>query len=285
MIFLIGGRGRLGQAIAAEYSAEGLVSLPRPVYENWWRGDAADAVSRYFEGKADEGSVVFVASGLLDPSLPPEELWRINLQLPRNVVEGVARLGVRTVTFGTVMEGLVKAKNPYIRSKAALGEYMAGVAAATGAALHLRVHTLYGGEGPSPFMFLGQMLDAIRSNRPFMMTAGRQLREYHHLEDEAGAIRKIVDAGATGVVDVSHGQAVRLREIAESVFGACGKMQLARFGALSEPPEENYGRTFERPGVLDDVAFRDSLSGIVAYMQDCLARADRGGVPQGRLVA
>jgi hypothetical protein len=118
-------------------------------------------------------------------------------------------------------------------------------------------------------MFLGQMLTAIRNNAPFKMTSGRQLREYHHLVDEAKAIRRIANAAAPGVLNVSHGKALRLRAIAGSVFQALEKGDLLRVGALPEPPEENYEIVLKPADILRQVAFRDPLPAIVQYMQEC----------------
>ena len=44
--YLIGGGGRLGRAIAAEYAESNLVLMNRAVYEGWSQDGAADQVSR-----------------------------------------------------------------------------------------------------------------------------------------------------------------------------------------------------------------------------------------------
>lgn len=267
--YLIGARGRLGQAIADEYGDSEIVSLDRSIYEDWSRPDAPDLVSRYFDKRSKEGATVFVASGLLDPKLSQEDLLRVNYHLPKNLIDGAAKLGIKVITFGTVMEGLLQSKNPYIQSKTALGEYVSAAAAAGRPAIHLQIHTLYGLGQPSPFMFLGQMLSAIRANEPFKMTSGRQLREYHHLTDEAKAIRQIASSAQPGVLNLSHGKPLSLRIIAESVFQAFGKGDLLRVGALPEPPDENYEKVLKPTEIVRHVAFRDSLPAIVQYMQEC----------------
>ena len=169
------------------------------------------------------------------------------------------------------MEGLLQTQNPYVQSKAALGSHVRDVAAQGTPAMHLQLHTLYGQGQPSPFMFLGQMLTAIRANEPFKMTSGRQLREYHHLADEAKAIKQIAASVASGVTNLSHGNALSLRAIAESVFLALGKGGLLRVGSLPEPPEENYETVLKPAEIVRQAAFRDSLPAIVEYMQECYA--------------
>jgi nucleoside-diphosphate-sugar epimerase len=272
--YLIGARGRLGQAIASEYAADGIVVLDRSLYEGWSAGGGDDLVSRYFEQRADDRTTIFVASGLLDPNLAHEALFRVNYALPKHVIDGSAKTGAKVVTFGTVMEGFLKSKNAYIQSKTALGDYAADMGAKTGRVTHVRLHTLFGRGDPSPFMFLGQMLAAIQADRPFPMTSGKQLREYHHLTDEAAAIRKIARFAAPGVFDLSHGKPLSLKAIAESVFAAVGKSHLLQVGALPEPQDENYDKVLQPAEFLREVEFRDSSRAIVEYMKHCYFRAE-----------
>lgn len=267
--YLIGSRGRLGQAIAAEYTDSGIISLDREIYEDWSQPGAADLVSRYFEKHSVEHGTVFVASGLLDPRQSPEDLFRVNHTLAKNVIDGATKLGLKVITFGTVMEGLLQSKNPYIQSKTALGEYVGAVADHSKPVTHVQIHTLYGQGQPSSFMFLGQMLAAILANQEFKMTSGRQLREYHHLADEAAAIRQIEEFSAPGVINLSHGQPNSLKAIAEAVFDSFGKIDLLRIGALPEPADENYHRILPPTDVVSRIPFRGSLPSIVGYMQEC----------------
>lgn len=268
-LYLIGSRGRLGQAIAHQYADCGIVSLDRSTYKDWAKPGVADLVTRYFESYSDQGATVFIASGLLDPRLPQEDLISVNYHLPKNVIDGASKLGIKVITFGTVMERLVELKNSYIQTKAALGDYVDTLAAAGKSVIHVQVHTLYGVGQPSPFMFLGQMLESIQSETPFKMTSGRQLREYHHLADDAKAIRLIEEAATPGVLNLSHGKPLSLKVIAESVFHVLDKDELLHVGALPEPPEENYDRIFRPSEIMQQVAFRDSLPAIVQYMKEC----------------
>ena len=270
-VYLIGARGRLGQAIVNEYADSEIFSLDRSVYEGWSRTGVADLVSRYFDRHSNENATVFVASGLLDSRLSQDELLSVNYHLPKNLIDGAAKLGIKVITFGTVMEGLLKLKNPYIQSKCALRDYVNVVVAQGWPATHLQIHTLFGLGLPSPFMFLGQMLSAIRVNQPFKMTSGRQLREYHHLTDEAKAIRQIANSACPGTLNLSHGKPLSLNTIAESVFQALGKSDLLHIGTLPEPPDENYEKILKPTEIVQQTTFRDSLPAIIQYMQECHA--------------
>ncbi|RYF39747.1 MAG: NAD(P)-dependent oxidoreductase [Comamonadaceae bacterium] len=128
---------------------------------------------------------------------------------------------------------------------------------------HLRIHTLYGGGTPAPFMFLGQMLEALRERRPFAMSSGRQLREYHHVDDDARAIGVIADRPIAGVIEVNHGAPLSLNELATGVFAGLGCERLLHVGALPDPIEDNYGAELARPAFLEGLDFRDTVAGVV----------------------
>jgi nucleoside-diphosphate-sugar epimerase len=272
MKFVVGGRGRLGQAIARQYAGDKVQCLPRAVYDGWADPRAEADVARFFAPWAGQDATVFVTSGLLDPKLAPADHRKVNYELPRNLIAGAGAHGLKVVTFGTVMESLLARHNPYIDSKAALGRHVAELAAAGRNVAHIRVHTLFGGGAPSPFMFLGQILTSLRQRTAFNMTLGKQLREYHHVDDEAGAIVALDAAGVRGVLDLSNGEALSLRELASTVFDACGGADLLHVGALPEPLEENYGTVFACHPLLGPQAYRPALPAIVSYLKDCLAQ-------------
>lgn len=272
MKFIVGGRGRLGQALARTWDADEVRSLARADYADWADAGGEARVRDFFAPWAGTGSTVFVASGVLDPALPAAEHQRVNVDLPAAILAGAGAHGLRVVTFGTVMECLLSQQNPYVRSKAALGRHVADLAAAGAPVAHVRVHTLFGGGAPSPFMFLGQMLTALQQRTPFAMTLGRQLREYHHIDDEARAIRLFDEAQVSGVVELSHGEPLSLAELARTVFSAFRADDLLRLGARPEPAEENFATVLARHPLLPEQAYRPALPAIVDYLKDCGVR-------------
>jgi len=271
MNFVLGARGRLGHAITSSLPAARVKTPDRSVYSEWWRDAAADDVSRYFERWASRDGVIYVAAGIIDPKQPHEEHHRVNFLLAKNVVEGATKLGLKVVTFGTVMEKVVdnKSVSPYFSSKAKLGHFVEDFCTTSSLALHIRIHTLFGGGPPDGFMFLGQILRSIKSQVEFKMTPGMQLREYHHIDDEVVAISRLVDSGVSGAIELSHGGPVTLRDLAKYIFAAYKCTELLKIGALPEPINDNYGLLFERPSALGDVVFRDTLPAVVEYLRSC----------------
>jgi nucleoside-diphosphate-sugar epimerase len=270
MMYVIGGRGRLGRAVLKSSGAARSFALPREVYAEWWRPHAPLEIQHYFSD-APAGSSVLVAAGLLDPALPGAEHERVNFDLPARVIEGACAAGLRVLTIGTAMEGLVAQPNPYIASKAKLGHMVAEVAAMGHAVTHLQVHTLYGGGEPAPFMFLGQMCEALRGEQPFKMSSGRQLREYHHVDDDAHAIGAVSEAKVDGVLALSHGDPCMLRDLAMRVFETVGRTDLLKIGGRADPTEDNYGAVLARPSVLAGLNFRPALLGVPTYVQSLVA--------------
>ncbi|MBC7453656.1 MAG: NAD(P)-dependent oxidoreductase [Massilia sp.] len=264
---IIGARGRLGQALERQFASEDVHCLDRALYQDWAEAGAAERIAQFFAPWAGSSGTIFVASGVLDPRMPAAAHARINLDLPRNIMQGAARCNLTVVSFGTVMETLQARPNSYVQSKIDLANYVADAAAAGAAVAHLRVHTLYGEGEPSPFMFLGQMLAALRSGAAFDMTLGKQLREYHHVADEARAIAVLADAGLRGVLDLSHGAPVTLRALAGAVFRAFDVEPQLRLGAVAEPAEENYSTVFRRHPALPSTHYRPTIPAVAHYLK------------------
>ncbi|WKJ92017.1 NAD-dependent epimerase/dehydratase family protein [Methylomonas montana] len=273
MIFVLGSHGRLGRAIAGSALSNQTNNLHRSIYAEWWRDGSADAIARFFEKSANTKSIIYNAAGIIDPKLNYEDHELINFKLAKNIVVGATKLGLKVVTFGTVMEKVVgdKTTNPYYLSKTKLGHFVEEFCSNSNLALHIRIHTLFGGDRPSSFMFLGQILHAIESQTEFKMTPGMQLREYHHIDDEVAAIYRLVDSGLSGAIELSHGQPVTLRELATYIFESYRCANLLKIGALPEPVNDNYGLLFERTVELTDMVFRDTLPNVIQYLRSYLS--------------
>ena len=273
MNFVLGAHGRLGSAIVASTELGQTIALDRSIYSHWACEGAADDVARYFEKSAspEAAGYVFVAAGITDPNRSPEEHHSVNYLLARNVVEGAQKCGLRVVTFGSVMEAIAGegSENSYFASKVRLGNFVKEYSAKHGNALHVRIHTLFGGGLPENFMFLGQMRNAIARGARFDMSDGLQLREYHHVDDETKAIAKFIQLNACGVIELSHGSSFRLRDLAIYVFKAFNCPDKLNIGAMPTPRHENFDFVFPRSPLLGEFQFRDTFPAVVEYLQTC----------------
>ena len=274
MNFVIGGRGRLGRSLLA-HLPPGTIALERSSYAGWTEPGSSQDVARFFEPYAGKSGCVFVAAGVIDPKRPAEEHQKVNVNLPQNIVDGAGQHGLRVITFGTIMEEIAgpASANPYFDSKLKLGGLMREAGSRGADVLHVRIHTLYGGGAPDRFMFLGQLLEALRNQEIFRMSGGTQLREYHHIEDEVAAISVLAQSGIRGAVNLNHGAPVRLVDLAAYVFDRFGCADRLHVGAIPSAATENHTQRFERPPVLKDARFRDSLESVFEYIKVHMANA------------
>ncbi len=264
-VILFGASGQLGRALASALSAENRPFTPVARAPGW----EDRIVSVVAAGKPVD--VVF-AGGLTDPRLPYEELRGANVLLPR-AVAGLVGPVARYLTFGTVLELLEGADrvNPYVRSKAELAALIARFP--PGSALHLRLHTLYGAKA-SPHMFLGQMVAALSREREFKMSEGSQLREYHHVDDVAQSILRLLAHEWTGLgasLELSTGRPVRLADLARGVFEMLGSENQLQIGALPRAEVENLERVFPASPEWLLGNPRESVSGVIESLSRQLA--------------
>ena len=269
MIFVIGGRGRLGSALFRSYPCAEVQALDRAIYQNWYKKNSPDAIARFFEPWRNQPATIFVAAGILDPRRPLEEHMDVNYYLAKNIIEGACKHSFCVVTFGSVMEELIKKQNFYIQSKTALGKFVSSSNNGSQCALHIRLHTLYGIGLPSSFIFLGQIYHAIKNKIPFKMTEGKQLREYHHVDDEVLAIKVLLDKKMHGVINLSHGEPLSLSSMAHYIFDNFNLSHLLKVGVLPEPNEENYGTLYSKTSAFTTIKFRKTLPALVTYLRSC----------------
>ena len=267
--FILGGLGRLGSSLSDEYAAQDVGSLARAVYADWWREEAPTVIYDYFKLFERFDVTIFVASGVMDPKSCTSDIMKVNYHLPINIIQGVKKLGFKVVTFGTVMERFLPNGNSYIQSKIALAAYVATESAGA-RVLHIQIHTLYGVNSPIPYMFLGGVLKALREQTPFLMTSGNQIREYHHISDDVKAIRLLEKSEIYGIQHLSHGDPVKLVDLAISIFNDFNMSTLLVVGGLNEPTQENSEGILIRPDYFSQLNFRKTLPAVSHYLQDVL---------------
>jgi nucleoside-diphosphate-sugar epimerase len=106
------------------------------------------------------------------------------------------------------------------------------------------------------------------------MSSGRQLREYHHVADDAEALLTLMRMNMGGIVELSHGRPVMLKALAEAVFEAFGAASLVAVGALPDPPADNYAVAFHANPHLSEVHFRETLPHVILHLRSCLEPAN-----------
>ena len=216
-----------------------------------------------FKGRV---SHVINAAGVIDPNWDEKELFQINFLLPANIIRAISHSDVRLVTFGTVLENIesLNTSNAYLRSKLKLHDFIQENLNTN--VLHLQMHTWYGGSKNPNHMFLGQVLDSIKNKTRFKMSSGNQLREYHHISDDVEALKHVLDSDFRGIVHISHGNPLRLKNLALAIFEYFDEMDLLEVGALPTFVNENEEVYFQRHSIYDSVVFRDALRGVPTWL-------------------
>jgi nucleoside-diphosphate-sugar epimerase len=279
-ILLLGGSGRLGQALSHTASSRGRSVTLLRTHDL----DMAGLIPLMGRIGGGAGLDLVLANGLTDPALDPAVLRQANADLPLEVARlALLQPETRVLTMGTVLEHFpdLARNNAYIASKRVLAEGVAALAAETGPGrlAHLRIHTLYGGL-PHPHMFLGQLLAALAAGRPFAMSHGTQLREYHHVEDVGSSIVALLDRMPDeAVLTLSHGRPVRLRDLAGAIFAAFGRSDLLRIGEVGADGAEDLIGAFPRSPDWLLGPVRDPVAGVLAWAAEILGRQP-GLVPQ-----
>lgn len=273
---LFGASGLIGRALHRELGARGVAVRCVPWSELSPRlEDSPEHVAAWLLESLprSELDVVF-AGGLTDPRAPPADLHRSNVSAVKVVSAALAaRVATRVLTLGSAMEVFPRmcAANAYLDSKRQLAEWVSD-ASGDPPAIHVRLHTIYG-PSPRPHMFFGQMLESIRRGVPFRMSAGTQLREYHHADDIAFALAALLEAPSFSderIVTLSSGQPVRLVDLATGVFAALGKLDLLEVGALGAAPDENQEHVFPPAPRQLLPRYRDPVAAIVAVIREQL---------------
>jgi nucleoside-diphosphate-sugar epimerase len=213
-------------------------------------------------------------NGVTDPHQNFKAIYYSNLEFPERVVSAFQNFQNRFLTFGTIMEHFTKlcAQNSYLNSKLKLSQWVmkhSKTAETPGTFLHLRLHTLYGGI-PKPHMFLGQIIQSIRTDTPFEMSSGEQLREYHHVDDIAASVVHLLEQEWiwAPLLEMNSGEPLKLVDLAKTVFKAFGKEKLLKVGSLIRSNYENLDFKFERSPQTILRSNREPIMGIIDWVKE-----------------
>lgn len=217
-------------------------------------------------GLKDSGrSLVFNCAGVLDSRSDGNLLNKVNVELPMMLQEVCSETGLSLVTFGTIMENYPKycESNPYLYSKLLWARQIRK----SENNLHLQLHTLYGGKIQS-HMFLGQIYESLKNNEAFAMSDGKQLREYHHIDEAAEIISLFISQGSYGTKPISNGKPLRLGELASKLYQYFGKSELLELASFKSHELENINDIYESEELIKKFPFRDSFHGIVKWFSE-----------------
>jgi hypothetical protein len=266
-IVILGENGNLSKSLTKKFA--NAIVIPKRKYMDWL--GSPKKISEFFSNLniTDEIPDVYNCAGVTDPSVNPFVINQVNCMLPVFLSEQSNVLNFRLITFGTVMELLPKysTSNPYLESK--LNFYTRYVSDDNwqNRNIHIQMHTLYGGSHIHNHMFLGQIFHSINTKKVFHMSGGEQIREYHHIEDDAEAIFQLTNKVGGGLIDVSHGKPEKLRDIAISLFDHFNSGPLLNIAGKTTDENDNRNIVFKRTGALPDSLFRSTIDNLIIWLE------------------
>ena len=254
---LLGATGLLGRSIKASLSVPEDKIVSREIYSSWnattSREQILDQLPEHDLNRLD----IFVATGITNPNLDSDLIWKLNFHVPRSLVNATKDSGARVITFGTIHE-FYSVENEYFASKRALVEYLKSISGPSNSR-HFQLHTLYDNSPPPDFMFLGQMYRAIKESLEFNMSHGTQLREFHHVDDVTRSLIKLLNKPSGNIQDISAGIGIPIRDLAIEVFSSFGLKSKLHLGVYPAPAGDNFDRVFRMTEGLKSTDFRDPL--------------------------
>ncbi len=111
------------------------------------------------------------------------------------------------------------------------------------------------------------------------VSAGRQQRDFLHVEDVGRAFARLLDSAVSGPVNVASGETVAVREVVERIAALTGRPDLVEFGARPTAHDEPARLAADVDALRRDVGFTpryalaDGLAQTVAWWRDHEPRA------------
>ena len=269
MILLIGKHGMLSRAIQDQLQDENLIIVDSDLARKWSKQNSTFEILEFMKSLQNLPKLIINSAGQTNPNSHPDLLLGANFYLPKNLFQFAETVGIKLITFGTIFESIEElgTSNEYLKSKYKFYEYIQDKANIQSQMLHIQAHTWYGGHSLHDHMFLGQAFNAIRRGITFEMTSGKQLREFHHIEDDMNAFELLLNQNISGIFQLNHGFPVTLQTLAEGLFDHFGLSEKLKLGYLPTPNVENSKITFEASRLLSDVRFRDAIPGVSSYFR------------------
>ena len=125
--------------------------------------------------------------------------------------------------------------------------------------------------GDAPARHVGRV--ALLRGERAETTAGKQPRDFLHVDDVAGAFVALVGSPVTGAVNIGTGHGSTVREIAELTAAATGRPELLRAGSRpmrqGDPPSlvADVARLEREVGFRPQVSLADGIAATVAALR------------------
>lgn len=158
----------------------------------------------------------------------------------------------------------------YGTCKQAVGSALTAYGAQHGlSTAHGRVFFLYGPGEPREKL-VASVLGALKEGRRAPVTHGRQVRDFLHVADVAGAFAALVASDVDGPVNIGSGEGVQLRDLLTLAEERAGTSGLIGYGERQAPEGEPPVIVADVTRLRDEVGFTPRFT-LTAGLDDALA--------------
>jgi hypothetical protein len=263
---IIGANGNFSSQLQEISMVDNSMVINKDLYGNW--GDDDSKLHNRIADISQKFNLRYLINtvGIVSKKYSPDFIRYWNFLFPQHLYNVCQDLGLILVTLGSIHETVPKMciNNPYLESKKELEQFL--IKKDFENSVHFQIHTWYGGRKVHPEMFLGQIIDSVKNKTVFNMSDGKQLREYHHVFDDAVCLIDNLHKGLKGSQTISHGEILALEDIALGIFQYFGCAELLKLGTIKT----------ERFDVKDNsylvqsnsnCKFRPTMEGLFEYVQ------------------
>lgn len=253
---ILGSTGLIGSAWK-RYQPTSIV-VERPSIEKWFSNQPEVSIADFFENLPKDREIeIHICFGNTNSMEKPGLLMQINCYRPLLIAKLALIRNFRVITYGSALE-IFGIHNNYFDSKRALAVELAGLETRN-LWTNVNLHTLYSESRPHEHMFLGQIYSAIKDRTHFNMTSGKQLREFHHVDDDIQIIDNALRLNFTQHLEVSHGKPLELIQVADYLFDSFALPGLLRRNTHPDNPNDNYTKVFKAKPIQGTIIHRDPL--------------------------
>jgi nucleoside-diphosphate-sugar epimerase len=271
VFIIVGSTGNLSVALQDTLKDVSISILPSSSIKTWIEEDGESCIERFILNLSNPPKAILNATGIVNPNKPAGLLDKVNYQLPRNLLTAANRFSIPLYTFGSIMERNPHyiTSNNYLASKRKFKSYIDTLDKSKKKShLHFLVHTWYGVNTIPSHMFLGQIIESLSRRIKFRMSSGSQMREYHHIQDDMKVVLNSIQQKVFGVLEINHGNPIKLREIAMAVFSHFNSMQYLEIDSSLDSVDESRLDFFKGLKVTEPYHFRDQISGIISFVEE-----------------
>ena len=100
-----------------------------------------------------------------------------------------------------------------------------------------RIFFMYGPE-EKPGRLVSDAITSLKARRPFPTTDGTQRRDFMHVADVGRAFVELLASDVRGPVNIATGEAVRVRDVLETIVRHAGGAELLKLGERPRPADD-----------------------------------------------